>query len=210
MSFTCPVCWRTSYSAEDEQWGYCGNCHDYTGALANGIQRYSSSGHSAGSEGEMRMQPDNEEPEAQPEVSQVQGEGNSGGLRDVRRQRMEPQDESLMQLLQRERLPDAADPKPLESTPEYPSRFRFYSGALGLGAAMGISWTTFTLGPFVLRYITRGHALTILYGMVAALFAAQTWMLYRWHKQLKERRAKLADFWDQYFEPGKNPFKGKI
>jgi hypothetical protein len=210
MSYTCPKCGATSYNPNDEFYGYCGNCHQFTRGVRYGDQRHRSSSFTAGQEREMRMQPDNEEPEAQPEVSQVQGEGNSGSLRDVRRQRMEPQDESLMQLLQRERLPDAADPKPLESTPEYPSRFRFYSGALGLGAAMGISWTAFALGPFVLRYITRGHALIILYGMVAALFAAQTWMLYRWHKQLKERRAKLEKFWDQYFEPGKNPFKGKI
>lgn len=35
MSFTCPVCWRTSYHPEDEKWGYCGNCHDFTGGSEN-------------------------------------------------------------------------------------------------------------------------------------------------------------------------------
>jgi ribosomal protein L37E len=30
--FTCPVCGMTSYNANDIKFGYCGNCHDYTGA----------------------------------------------------------------------------------------------------------------------------------------------------------------------------------
>lgn len=125
------------------------------------------------------------------------------------RERMEPQDESLMQRLQRERPTPASDPKSIEPEPEYPSRYRFYGGALGLGFAMGISWTVFALSPPMLRYITRGRAVMILYGMVAVFFGAQSWMLYRWNKQLKKRREKLVEFWDQYFEPGKNPFRDK-
>lgn len=31
MSFTCPVCGRTSYNPTDEREGYCGNCHAFTG-----------------------------------------------------------------------------------------------------------------------------------------------------------------------------------
>lgn len=30
-SFTCPRCGRTSYHPQDAKWGYCGNCHSYTG-----------------------------------------------------------------------------------------------------------------------------------------------------------------------------------
>ena len=211
MSFTCPVCWRTSYSAEDEQWGYCGNCHDFTGASANGIQRYSSSGNSAGSEGEMRMQPDNEEPEAQPEVSQVQGEGNSGSLRGLPWERMERNDEADMLAMQRTRVSRASgDPIAMPPTPEYPSKFRFYSGALGLGAGMGITWTVFLTGPLVQRHIiTRDHALMIVYALAVAFMGVQAEMLYRWNKQLKKYRAEMAKFLEEInFDP-QNPLKGK-
>lgn len=30
MSYTCPVCSRTSHHPEDEEHGYCGACHAYT------------------------------------------------------------------------------------------------------------------------------------------------------------------------------------
>lgn len=32
LPFTCPRCSRTSYHPQDKQYGYCGACHDYTGA----------------------------------------------------------------------------------------------------------------------------------------------------------------------------------
>jgi hypothetical protein len=35
MSFTCPVCLMTSHNPNDERYGYCGNCHDYTGCANN-------------------------------------------------------------------------------------------------------------------------------------------------------------------------------
>jgi hypothetical protein len=31
MSFTCPRCSMTSHHPMDEDYGYCGNCHDFTG-----------------------------------------------------------------------------------------------------------------------------------------------------------------------------------
>lgn len=30
--FTCPRCTRTSHHPDDKRYGYCGHCHDYTGA----------------------------------------------------------------------------------------------------------------------------------------------------------------------------------
>ena len=33
-SITCPVCHLTSYNPNDVSEGYCGNCHDWTGAIA--------------------------------------------------------------------------------------------------------------------------------------------------------------------------------
>lgn len=32
-SFTCHVCDMTSYNPNDIEWGYCGNCHGYTGVV---------------------------------------------------------------------------------------------------------------------------------------------------------------------------------
>jgi hypothetical protein len=32
ISITCPECGMTSYNKNDIQFGYCGNCHAYTGA----------------------------------------------------------------------------------------------------------------------------------------------------------------------------------
>lgn len=31
MAFTCPICHLTSHHPKDEEYGYCGNCHDFTG-----------------------------------------------------------------------------------------------------------------------------------------------------------------------------------
>jgi hypothetical protein len=33
MSFTCPRCGATSHHPKDEEHGYCGACHDFTGEL---------------------------------------------------------------------------------------------------------------------------------------------------------------------------------
>lgn len=30
-SITCPKCSTTSYNHHDIRWGYCGNCHEFTG-----------------------------------------------------------------------------------------------------------------------------------------------------------------------------------
>lgn len=30
---TCPVCSMTSYNPNDIEWGFCGNCHAYTGVV---------------------------------------------------------------------------------------------------------------------------------------------------------------------------------
>ena len=33
MSITCPVCGMTSHHPKDEEFGYCGNCHEFTGSV---------------------------------------------------------------------------------------------------------------------------------------------------------------------------------
>lgn len=208
MSFTCPRCWRTSYSAEDEQWGYCGNCHDYTGAMHNGNQRYSSGGVTAGSEGEMRMQPDNEEQKAKPEMPEVQREGNCDGLLQLRRERMEPTDEPPMHTVSGDGV-SADDPiaAPIPPPSLYPGRFRYYFGATGLGMALGITWTIAMTTKATQRYITPEHAYMVLYGASGFFFGLQAQMLYRWNKALKKRRAELDEYWDKHFASQTNPFK---
>jgi hypothetical protein len=32
LPFLCPRCHRSSYHPDDKRYGYCGACHDYTGA----------------------------------------------------------------------------------------------------------------------------------------------------------------------------------
>lgn len=32
LPFTCPRCSKTSHHPDDKRYGYCANCHDYTGA----------------------------------------------------------------------------------------------------------------------------------------------------------------------------------
>jgi hypothetical protein len=212
MSFTCPKCWRTSYSAEDEQWGYCGNCHAFTGAINDGIYGRSSGGNSAGQEGEMRMQPDNEEQKAKPEMPEVQGEGNCDGLRYLRGQRMESEIESLMHPMSGDGVSAATDPvdAPIPPSSPYPSKYRFYWGAVGMGMGLGITWTVGMTCTAVSRYISRGHAITFLYLVVALCFVSQSWMLYRWNKALTKHRAEMKEYWDKNFGSKTNPFKGKI
>jgi hypothetical protein len=31
MAFTCPICTKVSHHPKDEEYGYCGHCHDFTG-----------------------------------------------------------------------------------------------------------------------------------------------------------------------------------
>jgi hypothetical protein len=37
-SITCPRCGRTSHNPNDVREGYCGNCHDWTGAIASMVE----------------------------------------------------------------------------------------------------------------------------------------------------------------------------
>jgi hypothetical protein len=74
----------------------------------------------------------------------------------------------------------------------YPSPYRYYLGATGVGIGVGIAWTQLFLGDYMRRFITKPHAIILLYSMVAAFFFAQVWMLWRWEKQMKIDRAELA------------------
>lgn len=237
MSFTCPKCWRTSYSEEDENWGYCGYCHVFTNAppvpqeafdfltavikegerasgadpeVLNGDQRHRSSSTPAGQEREMRMPTNNEDGKAQPEVPEVQREGDCPGLQQLRRERMEPQDKSTVQPMPGYGLSGSIEPTPPSeplSVDGYPSKYRFYWGTFGLGMGLGIAWTLSLTTSAVLRHVSKIHVVTFLLLVVAATFAAQGWMLYRWNKALAKHRIELAKFWDEHVYGEPNPWR---
>jgi len=73
-----------------------------------------------------------------------------------------------------------------------PPTYRFYLGAIGLGIGVGITWTDLLLGDYARRFITKPHAIMLLYGMVAFFFITQTWMLVRWNRRMKRDRAEMV------------------
>ena len=73
----------------------------------------------------------------------------------------------------------------------YPTYTRYYLGTIGLGMAVGIAWTLFFTGDYMQRHISKPHAISMLYVIVAVLMLAQAWMLRRWDKRLKRDRAML-------------------
>jgi hypothetical protein len=206
MSFTCPVCWRTSYHPDDEKYGYCGNCHDYTGGDGYGNERYRSSSSPAGSERKMRMPTNDEDGKAQPEMPEVQGQGDCPGLQYLRGQRVGVYNESNLPTVQRPGVSDVNAPIPPQLS-LYPSRFRYYFGATGLGMGVGITWTIAMTSKFAQRSITPAHAYMVLYGISIFFFGLQMHMLYRWNKALKKHRIELDEYWEKYFAPQPNPFK---
>jgi hypothetical protein len=228
MSYTCPVCLRTSHNPNDDAEHYCGYCHDWTWRT-DGNQRHSSSSTPAGQEREMRMPTNDEDGKAQPEMSEVPREGDCPSLQQLRGERMEPKDESTVRPVQWSGISGSVEPKwttrettdgtiqwnapipPSEpsSVDGYPSKYRFYWGAVGLGMATGIAWTIFMLTPLVARYIPKAYAITFLYLFVAANFAAQGWTLYRWNKALAKHRIELANYWDEHFASMDNPWRNK-
>ena len=81
---------------------------------------------------------------------------------------------------------------------QYPSPYRFYTGSVGLGIAVGISWTIFMTGNYAQRVITKSHAIELLFAVVALFFGCQLWMLVRWDRDLKKRNAELAAQWAKF------------
>lgn len=196
MSITCPKCWRTSYHPTDEAEGYCGNCHEFTGR-PDGDQRHSSSSTPAGQERKMRMPTNDEDGKAQPEMPEMQREGNCPGLQQLRWEwrslsidvkRMEPNHEQDVRAMQRTRVSRASgDPIAMPPMPDYPSKFRYLSGATGMGISLGISWTLALTNTGIQRYLSRAHALMILFATVGFFFGWQVMMLVRWRRELKKQ-----------------------
>jgi hypothetical protein len=171
MSFTCPVCWRTSYHPEDEKWGYCGNCHDFTGGSGYGYQRYRSSSTPAGQEREMRMPTTNEDGKAQPEMPEVPRQRNHRSLSDLLGIRVEPDDESAVQKLRRTGL----------SLKSY-----LIWGLTGITMGIAIASNIY------IRWPRQGAIVTtcIIFFVTGLQFA---WMISEWMRLKREERELKAD-----------------
>ena len=81
---------------------------------------------------------------------------------------------------------------PLESKP-YPSSVRFMVGTLGIGLALGVTWTIAMTSPWMQLHLSKSHAYMILYATSGFLMGAQIKLLYKWDKKLKRDKAILND-----------------
>lgn len=185
MSFTCPRCWRTSYHPDDEQYGYCGNCHDFTGAI-HGNQRHSGGSTTAGSEREMRMQPNDEEPKAKPDMPEVPRNGISRSLRDVLWERMEPQGEPPLRS-----VPGSGIPRTLLTPPKgYRYTLTNYdSTALVICGVM----TGLAIANSLHYRLSRGHAVIVVAILIILCTIYVVTHLVIAMRQLKKDRKEMTE-----------------
>jgi hypothetical protein len=184
MSYTCPVCWRTSYHPDDEKYSYCGNCHDFTGGYGYGNERYSSSRSPAGSEGKMRMPTNDEDGKAQPEMPEVQGEGDCPGLLSLRRERVERDKEPIMRTLQRIGLCGDLMMTSYENMRRLTKVERWLFASVGL--TCGISLTN-----LLHVLMTTHHVLLLTTGIIVFVFVGQMVYCYRGMRRLKAGKQEL-------------------
>lgn len=84
--------------------------------------------------------------------------------------------------------------EPIKTPTPYPSIYRYYIGAVGLGAGVGISWTLCMTTMGMQRIITKPHAIVLLYSTVALCFLSQMWLIIRWSRRLQRDRAEMSKF----------------
>ena len=183
MSFTCPVCWRTSYNPNDEAEGYCGYCHDFTGR-PDGIERYSSSSTPAGQEREMRMPTNDEDGKAQPEVSQVQGQRDCDGLLALRRERMGRKDESAMCTVQRIGVYNDLMMTSYGNMRKLTEAERWLFASVGL--TCGISLTN-----LLHLFMTQHHVLLLTTAIIVLMAFCQVIYTYRGMRRMKAQKREL-------------------
>ena len=75
----------------------------------------------------------------------------------------------------------------------YPSLTRFSLGTLGMGLALGVTWTISMTSPWMQLHLSKPHAYTILYAVSGFLMGAQIKLLYKWDKKLRQQRAIMRD-----------------
>ena len=138
------------------------------------------------------MQPNNENADAAPGMSEVPRIGDADSLRDVQRERMERG--------QQHHLPDMPGQGLRLDEPPWtlkPSIYRFYIAAVGMGMAVGISWTILMIDTKLMqRYISHHHAIAALYGFVAIAFVLQTIHIIIETRRINRTQAKLKEFYE--------------
>ena len=184
MSFTCPVCWRTSYHPDDEKYGYCGNCHDYTGGDGYGNERYRSSSSPAGSERKMRMPTNDKDGKAQPEMPEVQGQGDCPGLQYLRGQRVGVYNESNLPTVQRTGVCGDLMMTSYENMRRLTKVERWLFASVGL--TCGISLTN-----LLHVLMTTHHVLLLTTGIIVFVFVGQMVYCYRGMRRLKAGKQEL-------------------
>ena len=79
------------------------------------------------------------------------------------------------------------NPKP------YPSSVRFMVGTLGIGLALGVTWTIAMTSDWMMLHLSKSHAYMILYGTSGFLIGQQIRLLHKWEKLQKRDRQILND-----------------
>jgi hypothetical protein len=141
------------------------------------------------------MQLRDRDEEAKTQMPEVQRHRENNSVRELRRSRMGHKEQQGMPQMPVNRMP----------VRPYPSPYRFYTGSIGLGMAVGITWTLAMTNNVAQHYITKAHAVAALYGISFLLFAAQGWMLRRWRKRLERDRAELVKMAVVLMEKAKQP-----
>lgn len=79
------------------------------------------------------------------------------------------------------------NPKP------HPSSVRFMVGTLGIGLALGVTWTIAMTSDWMMLHLSKAHAYMILYGTSGFLMGAQYRLLHKWEKRARLERAIMKD-----------------
>jgi hypothetical protein len=75
----------------------------------------------------------------------------------------------------------------------YPSLTRYSLGTLGMGLALGVTWTISMTSPWMQLHLSKPHAYMILYATSGFLMGVQVKLLYKWEKRVRQQRAIMKD-----------------
>lgn len=186
MSFACPVCHAVSYNPNDEREGYCGNCHAFTGRPQDGQLRPSSSSAQAGQNRPMQLQTDNEEPQAEEGMREVQRDREGESMRGLRGERMELQGEQDLYKVSGARASVEKD--------------NIYTMWIMMAALCGIT-VGLNVEELIVRKYGYGHESSgITAVMILAIASFQFgWVAYqhfrirRWRQDLRAQRERLLN-----------------
>jgi hypothetical protein len=91
----------------------------------------------------------------------------------------------------------------------YPSMTRFMAGTLGVGLALGVTWTIAMTSDWMQQHITKPHAYMILYAASGFLMGMQIRLLHKWRKQ-QEAAQRLFDDMLGKFRPELDTLTAKV